>query len=107
MDNALGNGQAETEAAVAIGHALSTLVEGVENARLQFGINPDPGVGEIDNDVVLGVVARADAELAAGRSKFDRILDDVPKNLLQSFFFLTAMMSPGVDIFPHLDLLLV
>src|SRR5438270_7906318 len=107
IDNALGNGQAETESAVAIGHALSTLFEGVENARLQFGINPDPGISEIDNDVVLGVVARADAELAAGRSKFDRILDDVPKDLLQSCGISPAMMFLGGEILLNLDLLFV
>ena len=83
------------------------MFEGVENAWLQFAINADPGIGEIDDDVMLRVVARADEELAAGRGKFDRILDDVPKNLLQPGGIGPAMMFFGAEVLLNVDLLFV
>src|SRR5207237_8876040 len=98
IDNAFEDGETETEPAVAIGYAAPALFEGVENARLQFAIDADTGIGEIDDDVMLRVIACANTELAAGRSKFDRILDDVPKNLLQAGGIGPAMMFFGGEI---------
>ena len=65
IDDAFGNGEAETESAVAVGHAFAALLERLENARLQLGANSYAGIGEIDNDVMPGVVTSADAERAA------------------------------------------
>src|SRR4030095_3822871 len=70
-------------------------------------INPAAGMGEIDNEVMLRVIACDDTKLAAGGSKFNRVLDDVPKNLLQAGGIGPAMMFFGREIQLNLDLLFV
>src|SRR4029453_12288312 len=79
----------------------------LENARLQFRANSDTGIGEIDDDVMLGIVTCADAELTTRRREFDRVLDDVPKDLLQTRGIGPAMMFFGGEILLNLNLLLV
>src|SRR5205823_5569927 len=61
----------------------------------------------IDNDVMLPVITCADTELAVGGSKFNRILDDVPKNLLQAGGVGPAMMFFGGEILLNIYLLFV
>jgi len=95
----------ETEAEPFVPHF--ELLEGIENLLEKGRFDPDTGIGEIDDDVMLGVIACADAELAAGGSKFDRILDDVPKNLLQAGGIGPAMMFFGGEILLNFYLLFV
>ena len=66
-------------------------------------LDPDAGVGDLDDDLMLLVVPGGNFEPAALGREFRGVLDQVPKNLLQTRRVAPAMMFAGFEALDHLD----
>lgn len=95
VDHALRNGEAEPQPAIFRSDGAAPLLEGVEDPRLHVCFDPDAGVGEIDHDAMLSVVAGSDAQLATRRRELHGVLNDVPEDLLQPRRVGPAVMLAG------------
>ena len=83
FDDRLRDGQPQAEPAVAMLAGDVALLEGLENIRQRFGADADAGILDADEDPILDVVARAHGDAPAGGGEFERVLDQVPKDLLE------------------------
>src|SRR5215831_8949715 len=83
LDDGARNGEPQTEPTVASLNTPHPLFEGIKNSWQKFRLNPNAVVAYADNDLS-GVVDRVDMNRSAFRREFDRILDDIPKNLHQA-----------------------
>ena len=79
FDQRLADGQAETQAAQLRPLAL---LESIENFRQRLGVDSHPAIGNLHAQLPV-VVRGPDFEPPAFRREFHRVLDQVPKNLLQ------------------------
>ena len=79
FDERLADGEAEAQTAQL---AAGALLERVKNLRQRFRIDPHSGIGNFHPQLVLAVLG-PDFEPAAFRRKLHRVLDQVPKNLLE------------------------
>src|SRR3954471_2353532 len=61
-----------------------TLFKGVEDFRQLFLLDSHAGVDDFHMQLSTGIVTCRDGNLSVLRSKFHRIIYEVPKNLLQS-----------------------
>src|SRR4051812_35878484 len=78
-----GNGKAETESAETPLQGLIALFEGVENAVDDFFLHPDSGIAHFHLQHLRPGIARVDDNLAPFGSELDRILEQVPNDLLK------------------------
>ena len=60
------------------------MFEGVEDSWQQLRINTAAGIFHFDPKLPVLIISGTNTELPAIRRKFDRVLDQVPKNLLQT-----------------------
>src|SRR5437016_2729796 len=79
------------------------LLEGIENARQKIRLNSSPGVDDV-NEQCSVLIARGESNLAAIGSKFDCVLDQVPKNLEKSSGVGFDKMIGGVQMEMHPEL---
>ena len=81
FDQRFADGQPEAKPAPARAGAL---FERIENFRQGFRLNSKPGIRDFNMQLFVGIVAGRDMNLPIFGSKLDRIVDEVPKDLLQS-----------------------
>jgi len=84
--------QAKAKAAKLAGYGWASLLERIENTRLQFRRDTHATVLDLYHDVVIGIIPSAYAYLTFSGSELHRIVDQVPKDLLQSGCVGPAMM---------------
>src|SRR5205809_1435846 len=60
------------------------LLERVKNSRHHFGIDPAAGIFDLNAKSTVTAIRSPNGKLAAVGCKLDRVLDQVPKNLLQT-----------------------
>ena len=60
------------------------MFERVENFRQSFRLDPEPGISDFNTQLSLGIVAGGDDNLPVPRSELHRVIDQVPKDLLQA-----------------------
>src|ERR1041384_6077993 len=79
-----GNGQTKSEPTKLPRHFGSALLERLEQC-FEFGrIDADAVVADLELELIAHCVPRHDVDLAAGRSEFHRIVDQVPEHLLNA-----------------------
>src|SRR5436305_8124786 len=91
VDNGARDSQSQSESTVSSLNPAHPLFEGIKNSRQKFRLNPNAVVAYPDNDFSV-VVDRVDMNRAAFRREFDRILDNVPKNLHQARIISSGVM---------------
>ena len=82
LDDALGDGQAEAEAAVAAGDGVLDLLEGQEHLAQGRGVDADAGVDHLD-DHPGALVAGPQGDAAPLAGELDGVLHQVPERLGQ------------------------
>src|SRR4051794_30185532 len=92
VDHAFGNGQAQTQTAILARDRLAPLLERIENPRLNLWRYAEAIIDNLDRDVMFIVVIGPNTDGPFRRRKLDRVLDQIPKNLLQSRRIRPAMM---------------
>ncbi len=79
-----GNSQPQTEPAKTVRHRGSTLFKCVKNLGQYCLFNPDPGVAYLNLQFTGHGIAGFNAHFALIRGEFDRVLEQIPKNLLEA-----------------------
>ena len=100
IDHAFGNGEPQAETAILARDRAAALLEGIENTRQQIGLDPDPGIGNLHHDRCPASSFRVRAVIVAARGReFDRVFDQIPKDLLQARRVRPAMMLDRLEMF--------
>src|SRR5436190_1743097 len=94
IDHRLGDGETEAETAEAACDRALPLLEGIKNLVDLFLLDPDASIRDSDFDFFWSRIKRFNGDTAAGRRKFDAVLDEIPKDLLQ-----TSWISLDVIVF--------
>ena len=83
FDDRIRDRQAEAEPAVAMLAGDVALLKCLEDVRQRLGTDADAGILDAHRDAALVVVARPHGDGPAGRGEFERVFEQVPKDLLQ------------------------
>src|SRR5947207_10491093 len=78
-----GNGQAQTEAAEAALEGAVALLKRIENPFHDFRLDPDAGIAYADRENLRQMIRRGDGDGAAFAGELDRVLEEVPNDLLK------------------------
>ncbi|CAA9379130.1 MAG: hypothetical protein AVDCRST_MAG64-500 [uncultured Phycisphaerae bacterium] len=105
VDQRLADRQPEPEPAEQPGHVPPALLERVEDPRQRLGVDPDAGVADGDGQSPAGRVGRPDRHPPAGRRELDRVLQQVPQDLLGPGRVGPDVVPPGRQVQRQLDLL--
>ena len=97
------NGEAQTQSAKLPGDGWFALLESLENPALLLGLNADPGVGDFEHEP-FSFVGRPNRDATFWVSKFHRIVDQVPQNLLNSDWVGPHMMTGSIKFHYDFDL---
>src|SRR2546430_2756359 len=84
IDHRLGNGETQSQAAETPRDRALTLLKSVKDFVDLFLLDPDPGVGDSDFDLLRPRVVCLYNNATVLRCEFHTVLDQVPKNLLQT-----------------------
>ncbi len=79
----------------------SALFEGIENPRLMFGFDSDPGVGDL-KDKPPFLVRGPNRDSPSVRSKLHRVVQQIPKDLLDPDRISRDVMLLGAKVRRHL-----
>src|SRR5579884_3508429 len=98
IDQCLGNGQTEAEAAKATCDFALSLLECVKDSVDLFRLNADAGVNDASLDFAGRGVERLDGDSTFLGGKFHAVLDQIPKHLLQPRRVAFDMRPSGLKI---------
>src|SRR5438270_3018296 len=82
LGKGFGNGQAETESAITPLKRALALFERIKNAIHDFRFDSDSGVVHRDGEKLRLRIGRRNCDLAVVGGELDRVLEQVPDNLL-------------------------
>src|SRR5438045_1502433 len=100
-----GNGQAETEAAEAPLEGAFALLKRIKNPFHDFRLDPDAGIAHADRENLRKMIRRRDRDGAAFAGELDRVLEEVPNDLLKFRRIGHDVKISGLQIKVHLKLL--
>ena len=103
IDDPFGDGQSQAEAAKLARHRRTALFKGVEDPRLQFRRDTDAVIPNLDDDVMRRIIVRANCNRPFSRGELDRVVDQVPQNLLETRRVSPAMMFRRLQVAVHLQ----
>src|SRR5947207_6683820 len=83
IDETFGNGEPEAEAAELSAYRRVSLLKWLKQGSQPLRLNSNPSVGSFKMKTCSFVIKRADRDLSALCGKLDRVVDEVPKNLLK------------------------
>src|SRR6185295_20325541 len=83
IDETFGNGESETKSAELSAYRRISLLKWLKQRSQPLPFNSNPCVGNFKMKTSSFVVEASDGDLSALRSKFHRVVDQVPKHLLK------------------------
>src|SRR2546425_7206277 len=105
VDQRLRNSEAKTETPKPAGDIGLPLFKGVKDLVDRFVFDADSGIDDASFNLIRCRVKRCDSDSTFLRSKFDAVLDQIPKHLLQARRIALDMCVDGVKLKFHFEVL--
>src|SRR5438477_9828689 len=96
IDDPFRDRQAQAKSAKFARDCRAALFKRVKNARLQFWRDTHTAILNLNNDVMCRIVAGANINRSFARRELHRVIDQIPKNLLETSCVSPAMMFSGL-----------